>query len=1004
MNLREVKRLLSKITPENLREHGFQELIKNYLIEENGYLESSNYNYDKYYALDKEMLFNFLENTQPKTLKKLKDVYGPDYKQKLIQRLNEELARRSMIDLIKHGIKDYGHQLNLAYFKPPTEFNEKLNELYNKNIFSVIEELNYHDDKRIDLVLFLNGLPIITMELKNQDTGQSYKDAIYQYKNHRSPNEKLFRFKQRSIVNFAVDKDEVYMTTELNEEDTYFLPFNRGKGKGKAKRAGNPEVEGKLKTFYLWENIFEKDQLLEILQKFVFIDTDKEVDEKGDVHKNEKLIFPRYHQLDVVTKLLNDVKEKKAGNKYLVQHSAGSGKTYSITWLAHRLSSLHDNKNNSIFDSVIVVTDRVSLDQQLQETIYQIDHALGVVKPIEKDSDQLADAINSGEKIIISTIQKFPYILDKVSETKDKDYAILIDEAHSSTSGKNILALKESLSLEEAAELDRNAENNTKDVEDKINEELKRVQGLDTISVFGFTATPKSATLELFGTRNSEGRKEPFHVYSMRQAIEEGFILDVLENYMTYKTYYKVNKKIKEDPEFEKSRTSKEIARFVSLHPHNIAQKTEIMIEHFKDKTQYKIGGEAKAMLVTSSRLHAVRYKLAFDKYIREHGYKDLNTLVAFSGTVKDNGEEYTEPKMNDGIPESETAKEFDKDDYQILLVANKYQTGFDQPKLHTMFVDKKLSGVNAVQTLSRLNRTYKGIKEDTFVLDFVNEAEDIKKAFEPYYEVTRLSTENIDPNEMYTLYDEIMDQMLINKKDVEQFAKVYYENQNKDKEKIISAGANSLTHSLDRIKELPEEEILDIRSKMKKFINLYMLVLQVHPIKDPDLHKLNIYLRFLLKRLEINTTGQVDISDKVILEYYQLEKKEEGTIYLDGEEEELNISVSGGQVRENEKEHLSKIIERLNERFQTNFSESAKVATEQVTNNLKNDEDLKRRAKANSLEDFKIAVKKKFTQTVVESYNENTEFYGRVLSDDEFKEKLMELIIVDLYNSLNEE
>jgi len=394
-------------------------LIKEYLINENDYLESSNLNYDKYHVLDTEMLFEFLETTQKKTMQELKNIYGPEYKQKIVKRLNEELARRSMIDVIKHGIKDYGKKLDLAYFKPPTDFNEKLNKLYNQNIFSVIDELIYQDEKRIDIVLFLNGLPIITMELKNQDTGQNYKNAIYQYKNTRSPNEKLFRFKQRAIVNFAVDKDEVYMTTELNGKDTFFLPFNKGKGRGKSKRGGNPEVEGKLKTHYLWEDIFKKDQLLEILQKFVFIDLEEDIDEQGNLHQDEKLIFPRYHQLDAVSQILNDVKEKKAGHKYLIQHSAGSGKTYSITWLAHRLSSLHDRDNNPIFSSVIVVTDRVSLDQQLQETIYQIDHKLGVVAPIKKDSHQLADELNSGTNIIISTIQKFPFILDKVSDTKD---------------------------------------------------------------------------------------------------------------------------------------------------------------------------------------------------------------------------------------------------------------------------------------------------------------------------------------------------------------------------------------------------------------------------------------------------------------------------------------------------------------------------------------------------------------------------------------------------------
>lgn len=994
--------MLSTGTPKQLTEKEFQRLIKKHLIEENDYLASNNQNYDKYHALDTEILFKFLETTQAKTMQELKNIYGPEYKQKIVKRLNAELARRSMIDVIKHGIKDYGKKLNLAYFKPPTDFNEKLNKLYHQNIFSVIEELNYQADKRIDLVLFLNGLPIITMELKNPDTSQGYKDAIEQYQTTRSPNEKLFRFKQRSIVNFAVDKAEVYMTTELNNENTFFLPFNKGQGKGKSKKAGNPEVEGKLKTHYLWEDIFQKDQLLEILQKFVFIDLEEDIDEQGNLQQDEKLIFPRYHQLDVVSKILNDVKEKKAGQKYLIQHSAGSGKTYSITWLAHRLSSLHDRENNPIFSSIIVVTDRVSLDQQLQETIYQIDHKLGVVAPIKKDSHQLAAELNDGTKIIISTIQKFPFILDKVSATKDKNFAIVIDEAHSSTSGKNILALKEALSLEEAAELDRQAEMNSDDVEDKINKELKRVQSLDSLSFFGFTATPKPATLELFGSTNKTGKKEAFHLYSMRQAIEEGFILDVLANYMTYKTYYQVNKKIKADPEFEKSRTSKEIARFVSLHPHNISQKTEIMIEHFRDKTMHKLGGEAKAMLVTSSRLHAVRYKRAFDKYIREKGYQNLKSLVAFSGTVKDDGFEFTEPKMNDGIPESETAKEFDKDEYQILLVANKYQTGFDQPKLHTMFVDKRLRGVNAVQTLSRLNRTYKGIKEDTFVLDFVNEAQDIKEAFEPYYDLTKLDSDNIDPNQMYTLYDEIMDSMLVNKDDVDAFAQSYYENDSTAE--IIAAGDNALSHSVDQIRELAKEDKLEFRSKLKRFINLYNLVLQVHPIKDIELHKLNIYLRFLLKRIDVASPAKVDISDKVVLGYYQLENKGEQSIGLIGEKELTPPSLGPANYQEEEKEHLSVIIERLNEKFQTNFSDSAKVAIDQMKNKLKDNENLGIWAQTNSFEDFKIPVQKKFEDTIVESYNENTEFYGKVLNDKDFKEKLMDLIMIDLYRSLRAE
>jgi type I restriction enzyme R subunit len=982
------------ITPDILKEENFQSVIKDYLIKENGYLASSNYNYDKHHALDKEMLFNFLEATQEKKMDKLQEIHGPNYKQKIIFRLNKELARRSMIDVIKHGVKDYGIKLDFAYFKPPTSFNQELNKLYQENIFSVIEELNYQDSKRIDLVIFLNGLPIIVFELKNPLTGQTYKNAIKQLRTTRKANEKLFKFKQRAIVSFALDTEEAYMTTRLSGANTFFLPFNKGHNGG----SGNPAVKDKVRTHYIWEELLKKDSLLEIMHKFVFIDVEEKTDEQGNLKKEEKLIFPRYHQLDAVRKLLKDVKKKGAGDRYLIQHSAGSGKTYSITWLAHRLSSLHNKSNQIIFDGVIVITDRLILDKQLQNSIYQIDHKIGMVAKIEKDSTQLADEINKGTKIIISTIQKFPYILDEVAGTEEKNYAIVIDEAHSGSTGKNMLALKESLSLEEAAELDQRAEENTKDAEDKINEELAKVQNVDSISIFAFTATPKGSTLKLFGTTNQEGKPQAFHLYSMKQAIDEEFILDVLQNYMTYKMYYKVNKKVKDDPEIKKTKGSKEIAKYVSLHPHNISQKTEIMIEHYRNVTRHKIGGEAKAMLVTSSRLHAVRYKIAFDNYIRENGYKDMKTLVAFSGKVKDGGLDYTENNMND--ISSSIRKEFDKDEYQVLIVANKFQTGFDQPKLHTMFVDKKLNGLSAVQTLSRLNRTCSG-KEDTFVLDFVNDPKDIKKSFEPYYEATTLRSD-IDPNEIYTLQDEIMNSMLINKKDIADYVEFFYkdEHSNNDAQRMNSL----LDNSVERINELTREKKIDFRSKIQKFINLYMLVLQIAPIKDEELHKLNIYLRKLVKKIDIEQTGSVDISDKVVLEYYKLEEKHKGDIFLEGDGDyNIGMSVSGGGSQNEEKERLSKIIERLNERFGSEFGDDEKIAIDQIRSNLKNSQNLKTKAQANTLEDFTLACEDEFDDVVVESYSKNQEFYGRVLKDEEFRNKLMDLLLVDIYNSLRD-
>lgn len=988
--------MISSITPEILKEGSFQKLIIEYLINDNSYIESSNLNYDKEYAIDVEYLFSFLETTQEKQINKLKGIYKSNYRSKVLQNLNRELGTRGSIDVLKHGIKDYGVKLQLAYFKPPTNLNPDQFILYKQNVLSVTEELVYMNGKRIDLVIFLNGIPIITIELKNPFTGQNYKNAITQYKEDRSNTEQLFKFKERSIVNFAIDTDEVYMTTKLNGDKTVFLPFNKGVGEG----GGNLEVEGKLKTHYMWEEILKKDSILEIVHKFIYVDKREEILDNGDTLIKETVIFPRYHQLDVVKKILHHVKKQGAGQKYLIQHSAGSGKTNSITWLAHRLASLHNQENNIIFDGVIVVTDRKALDQQLQDSIYQLEHKIGLVAKIDEDSSQLAAELEKETKIIISTIQKFPYILKKLSGTQGKKYAIVIDEAHSSTSGKSMTALKESLSLEEAAHLASQEEAETKDTEDMINEELERITDRAHVSFFAFTATPKGTTLRLFGMEGEDGKYYPFHIYSMRQAIEEGFILDVLKNYMTYKMYYNVNKKIEDDPAFDKSKATKSIARFVSLHPHNISQKTEIIIEHFRNSTMKKIGGEAKAMLVTSSRLHAVRYKLAFDEYFKRKGYDDLKTLVAFSGTVKD-GEEYKETKMN-RISETQLRKQFDKDESKVLIVANKYQTGFDQPKLHTMYVDKKLSGVKAVQTLSRLNRIYPG-KEDTFVLDFVNEPDEIKDAFLPFYRVTVLGND-IEPNEIYTIERTIYDQQVINKDDVILFTDTFYKKKHTNTDKSIMN--NCVNHSIERMENFTREDSITFKSLIKKFMSLYSLIIQVAPIVDPDLHRLDIYLRFLIKKIEIETTGGINITDKVLLQYYKLEKKAEGSISLDGGENiGVDIRVSGGgSAAEEETDLLSHIIERLNEKYGTNFSESEKLAVEQISISLRGNKDLEVKAKANPYDIFKHAFKPEFEQSVIKEYDKNQEFYGRILRDEDFREKLMDLIMLDIYASFKEQ
>ena len=986
--------MITPITPDSLKEKSFQNLIKEYLINVNAYVESFNSSYNKTLAIDSVALFDFLERTQEKATRRLKEIYKDSYQSKILERLNNELKSRGSIDVIKHGIKDYGVTLKLAYFKPPTVLNPEQYNLYSQNILSVTEELNYKEDKRIDLVIFLNGIPIITMELKNSFTGQTFKNAINQYKNYRDKNDQLFRFKERSIVNFAMDTDEVYMTTRLNNEETVFLPFNKGVDTA----SGNPSVEGRLKTHYIWEEILVKDSILDILHKFVFVEEKEEALEDGYTLKKENIIFPRYHQLDVVRKLLSDVKVKGSGNKYLIQHSAGSGKSNSIAWLAHRLASLHDDINQIIFNGVIVVTDRRVLDQQLQDLIYKLEHKIGLVAKIDDNSAQLAEELEKGTKIIISTIQKFPYILDKLSATKGNKYAIIIDEAHSSTSGKNIMALRESLSLEEAAEIASQEEAEETDTEDKINKELERFVDTSNISFFGFTATPKPATLRLFGSQGEDGKYYPFHIYSMRQAIEEGFILDVLKNYITYDMYYNVNKKIEEDPSLDKRKAAASIVRFVTLHPHNISQKTEVIVEHFKNYTMKKIGGEAKAMLVTASRLHAVRYKLAFDEYIKKKGYYELKTLVAFSGTVKDGEAEYKENQMNNGVSESQLPSEFDKEENRVLIVANKYQTGFDQPKLHTMYVDKKLSGVKAVQTLSRLNRIYPG-KEDTLVLDFVNDPQDILESFMPFYKTSILEND-IDPNEIYTIYRTILEEKVIDIGDVDKFCDIYYKEKHSHLDTSIMN--NCIDNSINRTKSFSRDELLEFRALIKKFLNLYNLIIQIAPLVDVDLHKLNIFLRFFIKKMDIEAPSPVDITDKVLLQYYKLKKGEDLSLELDtGDDTGLAIKVGGSSVAESEEDQLSNIINRLNERHGTDFSNSEKLAVEQIIDNLTSNEDLGQKARVNTYDDFKHAFTKNFDQGIVEEYSKNTKFYGKLLRDQSFKSNLMDMIMFDIYEKL---
>ena len=747
-----------------LTEKEYQAELLGILRDQTGYTIRKATDFDRRFAIDREMLFGFLNDTQSETMEKLRKIHKDRLEDTIVSFINAECTKKrgSLLDVLRHGVELSGHKLELMFTKPATTFNKDLMRKYEMNRFTVMEEVWANDKERIDVVIFLNGFAIISMELKCNYAGQSTDDAIYQYRMERDPKSRLFLFKAGTLVNFAMDLHEVYMTTKLDGEKTFFLPFNQGNGEGVNAGAGNVPCEDDYPVHYMWDDILTKDTILDLISKFIFIQTSEKENEKtGKIEVKESIIFPRYHQLDAVRKLLADVEENRSSLNYLIQHSAGSGKTNTIAWLAYRLATLHDADNKIIFDNVIIMTDRVVVDRQLQKAIMGMEHKSGLIRVMDEkcNSADLAIALNGNTKIIATTIQKFPYIVDSVQGLKNKRFAVIIDEAHSSTAGKDMAAVTQSLGMGDEL---------YQDMEDEIAAELARNGKQQNVSMFAFTATPKPTTLQLFGTINTNGQREAFHVYSMKQAIEEGFILDVLQNYTTYKTFYQINKEIEEDPKMQTASAKRQIARFVELHETNIAQRIEVIVEHFRTTVMQELGGQAKAMVITASRQAAVKYCQAFEDYCSKKGYKGIRALVAFSGKVKlpDDDTEYTELGIN-GIPEDQLTKEFDKDDYQVLLVANKYQTGFDQPKLCAMYIMKKLKGVNAVQTLSRLNRICPPFEKKTFILDFVNSYDNIVGAFAPYYTTTLLSN-SVTPTAIYDLEAQIDAYAIIDPDDVD--------------------------------------------------------------------------------------------------------------------------------------------------------------------------------------------------------------------------------------------
>lgn len=980
-----------------LTEKEYQKFIIDYLKNNNGYIVRSDRDYDRLFAMDKELLFRFLNQTQPEKMEQLEKIFKNELENTLINYINNETIKKrgSLLNVLKHGIDISNVHLDLMYTKPATTFNVQLNQKYQQNIFSVAEEIWASDKERVDLVIFLNGFAIMTFELKCNFAGQSYEDAIYQYRTARDPKTRLFLFKSGALVNFAMDLEEVYMATKLDKDATFFLPFNMGNGVGIDTGAGNPIFEDKFSVSYMWEDILTKDSILELISKFMFIEIKEKVNEStGKKKVKETLIFPRYHQRDVVHKLLEDVQLNHTSQNYLIQHSAGSGKTNSIAWLAHRLSSLHDIDNEVIFDNIIIVTDRVVVDRQLQAAIMGMEHKSGLIKVMDDkcNSADLANALTGNTKIIATTIQKFPYIVDQVAQLNQKKFAVIIDEAHSSTAGKDMAAVTKTLG---SGYVDDDSS-----TEDLIAHELSKNGKQSNVSVFAFTATPKPTTLQLFGRVNAHGQMSAFHVYSMKQAIEEGFILDVLQNYITYKTYYQINKEIEEDPKYQTNKAKRQIARFVELHETNIMQRIEIIVEHFRTTVKDELGGTAKAMIITPSREAAVKYRQELENYIIKKGYDDIQALVAFSGKVNLDDEEYTEAGMN-GFPEVQLTQKFDKPNYNVLLVANKYQTGFDQPKLCAMYILKKLKGVNAVQTLSRLNRICPPFEKKTFVLDFVNSYADIEGAFSQYYTTTLLSN-SVTPNSIYDLEAKIDGYFILDPSDIDAANDLIY------MDKLAAKDKRRLTTLLGRAKRNVEKEDeltqREIVSTMRKFVRFYEFLIQATCFEDPELHKKYNFILLLLSYINIkNSGGGFDLTGKITAINFVQKKKEEHVKPKHKADPVVKLpSAENFVLTEDKVEKLSEIINEINSIAGKEYNNDVAVkAMLQIKDIMMKSDKLKTSAKNNTEKDFEFAYYDNIDDALIEGLEQNQDFFGLLLCNEDIKKRVLGIFADEVYKSL---
>lgn len=973
----------------NTKENGFETLIVKWLTEHNNYEEGSNADYNKEYAIDETRLLRFLRDTQPTEVAKLGIDISETKKRQFFNRLSSEITKRGIIDVLRNGIKVYPADL-IMFYLTPTENNQKQHEMYQKNIFSVTRQIRYASDRAklaLDLCIFINGLPVITMELKNSLTGQCTADAVQQYKDDREPKELLFRFK-RCMVHFAVDDCTIEFCTKLAKEDSWFLPFNKGYHDG----AGNPPNPDGIMTDYLWKDILTKAKLSRIIENYAQVITEEDEETKK---KKVKQVFPRYHQLDVVEKLLADVRENGTGKRYLIQHSAGSGKSNSIAWLAHQLIGL-EKDGKSIIDTVLVVTDRKILDKQIRNTIKQFMQVKNTVVWAEHSGD-LRKAIQDGRRIIITTVEKFPYIISEIGqEHKDRHFGIIIDEAHSGQSGRNSAQMNLALS---GLATDEDADN-----EDKINAMMEGRKLVPTSSYFAFTATPKNKTLEVFGVPYEEDGKvkhRPFHVYTMKQAIQEGFILDVLQNYTPIDSWYRIMKIIENDPKFDKKRAQKKLRNFVEGNEYTIKRKAAMMVEHFHEQViaKGKIGGQARAMVVTASIPRCIEYYYAITKLLAER-HSPFKAIIAFSGERKYNSQEpaLTSAAMN-GFPDAQIPSTFKKDPYRFLIVADMFQTGFDEPLLHTMYVDKMLYDIKAVQTLSRLNRCHPK-KRDTFVLDFYNKSEDIQTAFSTYYKTTILSGET-DPNKLYDLIATMEEYQVFSPEEVDHIVELF----------LDGAGRERLDPLLDAIaavyKDLETEDQIKFKSAAKGFVRTYGFLGAILPYGNADWEKLSIFLNLLIPKLPSPRDDDLseEILDSIDLNNYRPEARESMSIVLKDSDTEVAPIPTGktGNIINPEMELLSNIVSEFNDMFGNIEWKDEDNARHQVTEVIpamvSKDESYQNAMRNSDEEGARLESERALQQVIFSIMADNMEIFKQYQDNPAFRKWLVDMVFNMTYN-----